>query len=208
MAEPARVVLFAPRDVSAAEAAAALDDALQGGTVDAVIVTLPEGDDRSKINFAKTVGAIVQARGAAVLLCDAFDLVARAGADGVHLSHPATLHEALAMLRPLERSVGVAGLRARHDSMEAAELGADYVMFGEPRPDGSVPSVSQVLERAAWWAELFNTPCVAHADHLADVTTLAATGAEFISLGSAVFSAAEGPREAVAKVIEQLSHAS
>jgi len=205
MTEPARLVLFAPAHGSATEVAAIIDDALQGGPVDAVILTLPEGDDRSKINFAKTVGAIVQARGAVALVVDTFDLVARAGADGVHLSTPQHLNEALAMLRPLERSVGVAGLRARHDSMEAAELGADYVMFGERRPDGSAPSVSQVVERAAWWAELFNTPCVAHAEALADIPELAATGAEFISLGVAIFEAAEGPRAAVSEAVRLLS---
>jgi thiamine-phosphate pyrophosphorylase len=89
--------------------------------------------------------------------------------------------------------------------MEAAELGADYVMFGECRPDGSAPSASLVAERAGWWAELFNTPCVAHAEDLADVPLLAATGAEFISLGGAVFAEETGGADRVRQALAALS---
>ena len=205
MTESARLVLFAPEGRSAVATAAALDDALHGGAVAAVILDLPEGDDRSRINFAKTVAAVVQARGAALMIVGAFELVARAGADGVHLTSSERLAEAVAALRPIERSVGVAGLRARHDAMEAAELGADYVMFGERRPDGSAPSASLVVERAGWWAELFNTPCVAHAEDLVDMPALAATGAEFISLGGAVFAEETGAADRVRQALVALS---
>ena len=47
--------------------------------------------------------------------------------------------------------------------MTLGEAGADYLMFGEPRPDGSLPALDEVVERAAWWAEIFETPCVAFA---------------------------------------------
>jgi thiamine-phosphate pyrophosphorylase len=90
-------------------------------------------------------------------------------------------------MRRIDRSVGVGGLKARHDAMEAAELGADYVMFGEIRPDGSVPTLLMVLERAEWWAELFNTPCVAFASEEAHIAPLVAPGAEFIGLGAECF---------------------
>jgi thiamine-phosphate pyrophosphorylase len=41
-----------------------------------------------------------------------------------------------------------------------------------------------VEERAGWWAELFNTPCVVFASEEAHIAPLVATGAEFIALGS------------------------
>ena len=75
-------------------------------------------------------------------------------------------------------------------------------MFGEPRPDGSVPALDTVIERAAWWAEIFEIPCVAYAPSLQDIAPLAATGVEFIALGDAVWTHPEGPvaglREAAA----------
>ena len=47
--------------------------------------------------------------------------------------------------------------------MSAGEAGADYLLFGEPRPDGTIPALESVIERATWWAEIFETPCVAYA---------------------------------------------
>jgi thiamine-phosphate pyrophosphorylase len=81
--------------------------------------------------------------------------------------------------------------------MEAAEAGCDYVMFGEPREDGSMPPFPAVLERVQWWAELFETPCIAFAPTLDEVGPLAATGCEFVALGDAVFKHPDGPAEAV-----------
>ena len=74
--------------------------------------------------------------------------------------------------------------------MTAGEVGADYVMFGEPRRDGCVPPLAETLERVAWWAEIFVTPCVAYAARLDDAAALAAAGADFVALGDAVWSAA------------------
>ena len=73
--------------------------------------------------------------------------------------------------------------------MTAGEAGADYVMFGEPRRDGWTPPLAETAERAAWWAEIFETPCVAFAARLDDVAPLAAAGADFVALGDAIWSA-------------------
>jgi thiamine-phosphate pyrophosphorylase len=62
-------------------------------------------------------------------------------------------------------------------------------MFGEPRRDGWTPPLDETVERVAWWAEIFETPCVAYAARLDDVATLAAAGADFVALGDAVWSA-------------------
>lgn len=197
MTEHARLVLIAPASEGAGEIAARLAAALEGGPVAAVILPLPPLDDRALVKFVKPIAPVVQARDAALLLDGHPEIVARAGADGVHIGDPRDLAAAIAMLRPQERIVGAGGLRARHDAMEAAEAGADYVMFGEPRPDGTPPPFPAVVERAGWWAEVFETPCVACCPDLADVGRLAETGCEFIALSGAVFDHPEGPADAV-----------
>src|ERR1700720_3536698 len=68
---------------------------------------------------------------AALLVDGRPDIVARAGADGAHLSGPVALKAAVRKLKP-NYIAGAGGLRSRHDAMVAAEAGADYVMFGEP----------------------------------------------------------------------------
>jgi len=71
--------------------------------------------------------------------------------------------------------------------MDAGEAGVDYVMFGEPRPDGSLPPLTAVLERAGWWAEIFETPCVAYVPDAESIAALVETGAEFVALGAWAF---------------------
>ena len=79
--------------------------------------------------------------------------------------------------------------------MLAAEAGADYVMFGEPDASGRRPSFDAIVERVAWWAEVFEIPCVGFAGTLDEVEPLAAAGADFVALGDCVFAMdADGPR--------------
>jgi thiamine-phosphate pyrophosphorylase len=175
--------------------------------VDAVLLHLPPLDERSVVKLVKPIVALGQEHGAAMLLVDAPEIVARAGADGVHTTRPDDLKAALDMLKPHDRIVGSGGARARHDAMEAAEAGCDYLMFGEPRPDGSLPPLPAVIERAAWWAEVFETPCVAYAPSLDDVGEIAATGCEFVALGDAVFACPDGPAEAVRRALAAIAAA-
>jgi thiamine-phosphate pyrophosphorylase len=197
MSEGARLVLMTPVAGSDPAMAQRLVDALSGGAVAAVILRLPPMDERGLVKLIKPFGPIVQDREAALLVADHPDVVARSGADGVHVSDPRALAGALQLLRPQQRIVGAGGLRARHDAMEAAEAGCDYVMFGEPDKDGATPPFPGVLERTQWWAEVFQTPCVAYCAELSQVSALAETGCEFIALGEAVFSHANGPARAV-----------
>lgn len=201
MIQPARLVLVTPEvDDPAAwpgPLAGVLADAVAAGPVDAVILRLPPLDERSLLKAIKPLVPVVQAGNAALLLQDAPSIVTRSGADGVHLTRPETLAEALDLLKRQDRIVGVGGLGARHDAMEAAEAGADYVLFGEPREDGSTPPLAGVVERAQWWAELFQVPCVAFAPTLDSVGVIAATGCEFVAIGDAAFAHPAGIGDAV-----------
>ena len=85
----------------------------------------------------------------ALLLDGHVELVARAGADGAHLGNLAALEDALPSLKP-DRIAGVGGLATRHDSMTAGELGADYVLFGEPDGNGQRPSSEAIGSRTPW----------------------------------------------------------
>jgi thiamine-phosphate pyrophosphorylase len=155
---------------------------MDAGDVAAVLLRLADSDERTLINRAKAMAAPVQDRDAALLLDGRVDLVARAGADGAHLSGSAAFTEALAQLKP-DRIAGAGGLVTRHDAMLAAEQGADYVMFGEPDAAGARPTFAAIEERVAWWAEVFECPCVAYAASLDEIALLVAAGADFIALG-------------------------
>ncbi len=196
-----RLYLIVPPLTDAAEATAALTAALGAAEIAAVLVPLPAADERTLINRIKQIAPIVQERGAALLLDGRPDLVARAGADGAHLTGADAVKDAIGALKP-DRIVGAAGLASRHDAMLAAEVGADYVMFGEPGPAGKRPSFDAIHDRVAWWTELFEVPCVAYAASLVELDALRA--AEFVALGSFVFSDPRGPAAAVAEAAARL----
>lgn len=184
---PTRLMLVTPPVADAEAIAFRLMQAFAGGDVAAVLLRLGEGDDRSRIERVKRLSGPVQAANVA-LVVEASPLIAtRGGADGVHLNEGTeAIAEARSSLRN-ERIIGAGNLRARHDAMDAGEAGVDYVMFGEPRADGSVPPLPAVIERAGWWADIFETPCVAYAPDADSLPALAETGAEFIALGAWAF---------------------
>ncbi|HEY6519338.1 MAG TPA: thiamine phosphate synthase [Roseiarcus sp.] len=126
-------------------------------------------------------------------------LAARLGADGVHVAGAGEdLVESIKSLKP-ERIVGAGSLRTRDEAMSAGEMGADYVMFGEPRGGAQTSGLASLMalaERVVWWAEIFETPCVAYAGTIAEAGTLAEAGADFVALGDTIWNSAS-PRAAV-----------
>jgi thiamine-phosphate pyrophosphorylase len=139
---------------------------------------------------------IVQNAGAALLVDGHPELVARGGADGAHLPGIAALKEAMPSLKP-DRIAGVGGLTTRHHSMDAGELGADYLLFGEPDANGQRPSAQAIAERLDWWAELFEPPCVGFAVTFEEAHDFAASGADFVLVGDLVWTDARGPKAAL-----------
>jgi thiamine-phosphate pyrophosphorylase len=181
-----RLYLLTPPTADPARLADAMAQALAAADVAAVLVPLTGDDERALLNGLKALAPAVQGAGAALLLGGRPELVARAGADGAHLTGTDELSAALASLKP-ERIAGCGGLATRHDAMLAAETGADYVMFGEPDQRGHRPSFDAVLERVEWWAEVFEIPCVGYAASLDDIAPLVAAGADFVAVGAFVF---------------------
>jgi thiamine-phosphate pyrophosphorylase len=192
---PVQLYLMTPPIADAEGFAPLLDAMLAESDVASVMLRVVAGDDASAKKIIKTLAPVVQRHGAALLVEGWAAVVARAGADGVHLPDQRQgLRDAIDSLKP-ERIVGVGGVRSKHDAMMLAESGADYVMIGEPARDGRPPPLDAVVERTSWWAELFEIPCVAYAPDLTAVPLLADAGADFVAVGDAVFGNAAGPVE-------------
>ena len=169
---------------------------LAAADVAAVLVRLKETDQRTMISRIKALALIVQNAGAALLVEGHPELVARGGADGAHLPGIAALKEAMPSLKP-DRIAGVGGLTTRHHSMDAGEMGADYLLFGEPDANGERPSSQAIAERLDWWAELFEPPCVGFAMSFEEAHDFAASGADFVLVGDLVWADSRGPKAAL-----------
>ncbi len=199
MSEPrTRLFLVTAPLSSAAEASAGISAALGAGDVACLLVRLASVAERDRKAIIKELAPAVQDGGTALLIEDP-RLVAHVGADGVHATGAdESLAAALDAMKP-ERIAGVGSLGSRDDAMRAGEAGADYVMFGDAGFAIEGPTSDEVRETLAWWAEIFNVPCVGFARSLGEVEALALTGAEFVALGDAVWADPRGPGPAVAE---------
>lgn len=201
-----RLYLITPELDDTAAFAAAIERVLAAGDVAAVLLRLQARDERTLINRAKSVASVVQRRDVALLLDGHPELVARAGADGAHLRGIEALRAALPLLKP-DRIAGAGDLRSRHDAMLAGEANADYVMFGEPDRRGGRPPLEALEERLAWWAELFQPPCIGYAASADEIRQFARAGADFVALGEWIWQDAGGAERAVAEASERLAAA-
>jgi thiamine-phosphate pyrophosphorylase len=200
-----RLYLIIPPIADAAQFKPLLLSALGSG--DIACVLLPASPQVDVKATAQTLMPLVQGRDAAFLIEGDPRLAARVGADGVHIAYSHDdVAAAIASLGP-DAIVGAGRLASRDDAMGAGEVGASYVMFGEPDLNGARVSPDHTLERVGWWAEIFNVPCVGYAGTLHEIGLLVEAGADFVALGGVVWEHPGGPAEAVKQAQTILTNA-
>jgi thiamine-phosphate pyrophosphorylase len=166
-----------------ARPAAALEAQLASAlaAADAACVLLGTDDAPADAVRAAALVELVQRNGIACLIEQDAELAARLGADGVHVDADAHAYETARALLGKDASIGAFCGLARHDAMRLAELGADYVAFGQVA--GSLgDALDQCEALVAWWSEIFIVPCVAwDIDDAEAARRLAEAGADFIA---------------------------
>ncbi len=127
------------------------------------------------------------------------DLARAAGCDGVHVGQEDTPCGAARGLVGQDSVVGVTCKGSYHLAMEAAEAGADYVAFGAffaSRTKTATATAS--LEVLTSWQIAATLPCVAIGGiTVENCRPVAAAGADFLAVASAVWDHADGPAAAV-----------
>jgi thiamine-phosphate pyrophosphorylase len=157
---------------------------------------------------ARAAGPLVEAaqrRNAAALIVEDAQLARTLRADGVHLSVAKTGVSGYGEVRSLVGRGGIVGVDAgisRHDAMTVAEDGADYVAFGAP---GHLKDRAKARVRRdeliAWWAEIFEAPCVAlDVETPEEAEALARAGADFVGLRLPSAAPAAATRELVGAI--------
>lgn len=200
-------LVLASRDLGAE----AVRRALSGGDVATVFLSCAGRSADDFQAYAESLIPLVQDAGAAAIVVDDTRCAGRAGADGIHLSGGSLeeLRDAVERFSP-RMIVGGSGFRTRHDALVAGEAMPDYLFFGRLSGAPAAQVDSDDVEIAGWWAEIVEVPCVVMGggdlDGLGDV---AASGAEFVALSSAIFATpgAEAERVAEANAILSQVHA-
>lgn len=140
---------------------------------------------------AARLSQTAQQNGIAFLVVDDPSLALDIAADGTHVAGgPATYSEARRLLGSAA-IVGVECGHSRHDAMELAEMGADYVAFG-PLAISEANEKDRRDRMIAWWAEIFVVPCLAPGVTSADEAAgLARLGADFVCLAPEIWQRAD-----------------
>ncbi len=152
---------------------------LIAGTDTACVLLCP---DQSPFEAsAASLVDFVQGHGLACLVAGDAASASRLGADGVHLeADPAIYRQARALLGA-EANIGAGCGLNRHDAMQLAEMGADYVAFdaGDASDRAATDRRSELI---SWWSEIFVVPCVAwNIKDTEEAARCAALGADFVA---------------------------
>lgn len=185
-------------------AAGRLAAALGGAELAAVLIAPAPGQ---KLRAEEAKPLIQQARmaGVAGLIVDDAGLARALGADGVHLAGRDDTEAAYRAAREAlgrDHVIGADAGVSRHAAMVLAEAGVDYVGFGAPPhlKDRDKARVRRA-EMVAWWAPIFEVPCVAFdVETCEEAAGLAADGADFVAVTLAAGLAAPAAADLFAEI--------
>ena len=176
----------------------------------ASVLIIPAADADLDAASAKPLVEIVQRAGAAALIADDAQLARALRADGVHLGismdPTGTYAEARRILGP-RGIIGVDAGISRDDAMTVAEDGAEYVAFGAPLDLSDLDKGrARRADLIAWWAEIFEVPCIAFDVESAEAAeALARAGADFAAVMLPTSEPPAASRDLVAEVATAIS---
>src|SRR5690606_24475144 len=124
----------------------------------------------------------------------------------VHVGDEDPAVEAARRLMGPNAMIGATCRDSRHAAMEAAEAGADYVAFGAFFPtDTKATTARPDPDILTIWAETMTVPSVAIGGITVDnARILADAGADFLAVSAGVWRHADGPAEAVRRLVDQM----
>ena len=190
----------------------AFDPAPFGETLARILDAIPvaclrlgmAGSDEAEIGRAgDALRDIAHARDVAIVIERHVILAERLGLDGVHL--PRGTHG----IRKLREQIGPDAIigascgASRHDGLNAAEAGADYVAFGpvgdSPLDDGT-RAAREIFE---WWSEMIEVPVVAEGALTRALIADLAPVTDFFALGDEIWNA-DDPLAALRDLVSPL----
>lgn len=140
---------------------------------------------------------IAHARDVAVVIENHVQLALRHGLDGVHLTDAARTVRYARKELGADAIVGAFCGTSRHDGMNAAEAGADYVSFG-PCGQTALGHGNHVeMDLFQWWSDMIEVPVVAEGALTPGLIGQLAPVSDFIALGPEIWSEPD-PVEALA----------
>jgi thiamine-phosphate pyrophosphorylase len=200
-----RIVLIAPPGGSTGDFDRRLADALSGGDIASILLPAYDLDDQAFQAFAERVVPFAQDKGVAAVVAGDSRIAGRVHADGIHVDgRKEQLADMIDRMQD-KMMVGAGGAKTRDDALDLGEARPDYLFFGRFGYDNTPAPHPRNLNLGRWWAEVIEIPCIVLGGSAVEsVEPVAATGAEFVALSSAVFADGADAAAAVARANELL----
>lgn len=183
-----RLILVTPDAENTDETLSAVERALSGGDVAAVIIPQYNIHEGNFQEYAEKMIAIIQEKGAAAIIAGDTRIAGRLKADGLHLeATQQELTDAVSKYTP-QMMIGAARIKNRHMALEIGEARPDYIFLGKLDGDIKPQAHEKNLKLANWWSELVEIPCVVMGG--TDVNSsieIATSGADFAAMRNSVF---------------------
>ncbi|RJL05590.1 thiamine phosphate synthase [Paracoccus siganidrum] len=130
---------------------------------------------------------IAHGRDVAVVIDDHVRLAQRHGLDGVHLTDGARGVRAARKELGADAIVGAFCGSSRHEGINAAEAGADYVSFGPVGDTALGRGTPAPLELFQWWSEMIEVPVVAEGALSRELIAGLSPVSDFIAIGPEIW---------------------
>ncbi len=160
---------------------------LDGVDIACLRLSLSSRDEDLIARAADAARVVAHTRDVAIVIDTHVLMVERLGLDGVHLTDGARLVRKLRKDLGADAIIGAFCGVTRHDGMNAAEAGADYVSFG---PIGTSPLGSGELvdfDLFDWWSKVIEVPVIAEGALTVDLVARYAPVADFFAIGPEIW---------------------
>ena len=167
-------------------------------------LALAQTDEDEVRRAADVCRDIAHGEDVAIVLEDHVKLIDSLGLDGVHLKDGSRGVRDARKELGIDAIVGAFCGASKHDGMNAAEAGADYVSFGPVTQSNLGTATPADGDLFAWWFEMIEVPLVAEGGFDVETARAVAAHMDFIALGGEVWGS-DDPSLSVSKFMDAVS---
>jgi len=202
-AERPQIYLITPPVFELATFGEVLKSVLDAHAIACLRLSLAARDEEALARAADALREITHARDVAIVVEDHVLLADRHGLDGVHLTDTRKNIRKLRAEMGADAIIGAYCGTTRHDGMNAAEAGADYVSFGPIGTSTLGDGISVDFEIFEWWSAMIEVPVVAEGAITTELVEKYGPVTDFFGIGSEIW-AAENASDALKKLLAPL----
>lgn len=201
--EQPKLYLITPPAFDLSEFLPRLSAVLDGAEVACLRLALATRDEDRLSRAADACREAAHARDVPLVIETHLGLVERLGLDGLHLPDGARSVRAARKALGADAIVGAHARASRHEGMNAAEAGADYVAFGPAGASALGDGTTAPRDLFAWWSEMIEVPVVAEGALTPATVADLAPVTDFLAVGEEIWSH-DDPLAALGRLVAPL----